>query len=217
MASIWVTGFLPDTWSDVGELVDAFVEEGVGLYRWEEWSHEDGRRSRATHLVPSVGGPSLEEVQSTVIGRAQIAGFRLARIDEQGARTVLAQGDRALSLAGAPLPPRLILSVDDRVAQRGAAQYPAIAEIFRLCASAGAARFAKLHRFAELDLEAQDRFYPPTTEMSASGAYDPSALCAALSGAGFVEDGDVWIREGDVLRAEVKLGDGVVSSVVAPR
>lgn len=216
MADLSTTAFLPDGWDDLRELLDAIVCEGAALYRWEEWSHEDGARVRAAHLVRDVDGPALEQIGQIAIQRARAQGFRFKGLDDESSRTVLVQGDRTLGVELSPFPRQVVIDLHDRMSARGAAQYPAIEELFRMIAAAGAARFTRLHRWAELDVEAPDRFYPPTTDIVCSGAYDGARLCSDLSSAGFFEDGDAWLREGQALRAEVRLRDGEVRASVLP-
>ncbi len=216
MADLWTTAFLPDGWDDFRELLDAIVCDGAALYRWEEWSHEDGARVRAAHLVRDEGGPTLEAIGHTAIERAHGLGFRVASVEEENLRTVLHGGDRTLGIGFRPFPRQVVIDLHDKMTTRGAAQYPAIQELVRLVAASGAARFARLHRFAELDVEQPDRFYPPTTEMVCRGTYDGARLCESLTSAGFFEDGDAWLREGPVVRSEVRLRDGEVQAAVLP-
>lgn len=217
MADLWTTAFLPDGWDDFRALIDALVIEGAALYRWEEWSHEDGARMRAAHVIRNVDGPPLEDIGHAAIERAHGLGFRVASMEEENVRTVLTDdARRTLGVAFRPFPRQVVIDLHDRMSARGAAQYPAIAEIFRIIAASGAARFVRLHRFAELDVEEPDRFYPPETEIVCGGPYDAARLCRALDGAGFLEDGDVWLREGAAERTEVRLRDAEVFASVLP-
>lgn len=224
VAELWTTACLPDGWPDFRALLEAIVCEGAALYRWEEWSHEDGARTRAAHVVRTVDGPTLEHIGQVAIERARASGFRFSGREEDNHRTVLAAAGRAPGLANgvtlgigqAPFPRQVVIDLHDRVPTRGAAQYPAIEEMFRMIAAAGAARFCRLHRWAEVDVEAPDRFYPPTTEVVCRGPYDGGRLCAELARAGFFEDGDGWLREGPVSRSEVRLRDREVHASVLP-
>jgi hypothetical protein len=225
VADLWTTAFLPEGWGDFRALLDAIVCEGAALYRWEEWSHEDGARMRAAYVVRSVDGPTLEDIRHAALERARASGFRLTSLEEETARTVLESDETSalgitrgatLGIALAPFPRQVVLDLHDRMSARGAAQYPAIAELFRLVASAGAARFVRLHRWAELDIEEPDRFYPEASEIVCGGPYDGERLCAELARAGFFEDGDAWLREGNATRAEVRLRDGEVQASVVP-
>lgn len=217
MADIWVTAFLPEGWADFAKLLGTIASPGASLYRWEEHSFEDGSRRRAAHLIRATDGPSLDSIRSFAIDRARAAGFRLERLEEGGAATILVFGDRGLRVGSAPLPPRVTIDLADRVARRGAAEFPEILEAFRLAAQAGAATLESVHRFAELDLEMQNRFGAPTTRARTRGAYDAPALCKALEEASFVEDGDRWVRDDPHLTLEVRLRDGAVEIGVLPR
>ena len=216
MADLWTTAFLPDGWDDFRELLDAIVCEGAVLYRWEEWSHEDGARVRAAHLVRAPDGPSLEHIGHTAVENARALGFRMSSLEDANARIVMIEGERTLGVGFTPFPRMVVVDLHDRMRTRGAGQYPAIQELFRLVAASGAARFSRLHRFAELDVEEPERFFPPTTEMVCRGTYDGGRLCASLADAGFFEDGDAWLREGPVIRSEVRLRDGEVLASVLP-
>jgi hypothetical protein len=216
VADLWTTAFLPDGWDDFRDLIDAIVCEGAALYRWEEWSHEDGARMRAAHLIRNVEGPTLEAIGHEAVEGARKLGFRFASLEEENTRTVLHEGERTLGIGFAPFPRQVVVDLHDKMTARGAAQYPAIEEVFRTIARAGAARFVRIHRFAELDVEEPDRFYPPTTEMLCAGPYDAARLCLALESGGFIEDGDTWVREGTAVRTEVRLRDGEVLASVVP-
>ena len=214
MADIWVTAFLPDEWRDFVSLADALFPDGVSLLRWEEESFVNGRRSRSIQIVRDETGPTLADVHANAVTRSRAHGFRLERME--GETTTLEGDGRVLALSTAPLPPHISMQLVDRLMQRGAEDYPAIADLFRMTAQAGAANFWKLRRFAELDLETHTRFFPPRTEMTAKGAYDREALCRTLAAAGFVEDGDAWVRERHPVRDEVRLKDDVVVASVVP-
>ncbi len=217
MADIWVTAFLPDGWTDFATLLETIACPGAALYRWEEDSFEDGSRRRAVHLIRSDDGPTIDAIRSFAIDRARQGGFRFTRLEDGNATTILTQGDRALRVGPAPLPPRGPLDLADRVARRGAAEFPALVDPFRLAAIAGAATLERVHRFAELDLEMPSRFGAPTTRARTRGAYDAAALCKSLEADGWTEDGDRWVREETHNTCVVRLRDGAVEIEVAPR
>lgn len=215
VADIWVTAFLPDEWSDFVSLADALFPDGVSLWRWEEESYVNGRRSRTIQITRDQAGPALEDVVARAVRHSRAHGFRLEKMEDE--TTTLEDDSRVLALQLSPLPPRITMELVDRLTQRGAENYPAIAELFRMAAQAGAASFWKLRRFAELDLETHTRFFPPQTEMTAKGTYDRTALCTSLAAAGFAEDGDAWIRERHPVRDEVRLRDDSVVATVIPQ
>jgi hypothetical protein len=216
MGDILVTGFLPDGWADFAALLEAVVADGARLWRWEEASFADGRRTRAGFVVQTTGGPKLEAIRATSVARAQMEGWRFVRLDD-GDESVFAKDGLALHVGTHPLPPRVGIRLDDRVARRGAAEYPAIVEPFRLAAAAGAAVLESVERSAELDLESLDRFGSPAVRARARGAYDAAALCAALARDGYAEDGDAWLRERPYGLVQVRLRDGAVAIEVDPR
>jgi hypothetical protein len=234
MADMSLTAFLPDEWADFAKVLETVVCPGASLYRWEEHSLEDGSRRRSAHLIRTPEGPTVDAIRSSAIERARNAGFRFTRLEDGGATTILVDdsrgappsdsaprsaplGDRSLRIGTAPLPPRVTLDLTDRVASRGAAEFPAIVDPFRLAAHAGAATLERVHRFAELDLEKRDCFTGATTRARTRGAYDALALCKLLEEASFVEDGDRWFRDDDRTTTEVRLRDGAVEIAVLPR
>ncbi len=217
MADIWVTGFLPEGWADFAALLGKIVPAGAALYRWEQHSYEDGARRRAAHLIRSATGPTIEAIRSAVLDGARREGFALKRLEDDGAATILGDSDRGLRIGTAPLPPRVTVELADRVARRGAAEFPPILDAFRLAANAGAATLERVDRFAELDLETQNRFGAPTTHARTRGEYDAALLCKSLDAAQFVEDGDRWYRDDAHVTLEVRLRDGAVDIDVVPR
>lgn len=216
MSAPRISAFLPSGSGDFAALLEAFACSGSALYRWEEWSHEDGARVRAAHLVRDEGGPPLEQIAHEAIERARGSGFRLSDVEEESGRTVLVREALSLGVVVAPFPRQVVIDLHDRMTARGASKYPGIEALFRMIARAGAGRFVRLHRFAELDVENADRFYATTTEIVCAGPYDAERLCAALEQAGFFEDGDAWLREGTEIRSEVRLRDGEVHASVLP-
>lgn len=214
--SLLVTGFLPDGWTEMGALLGALVvADGARLWRWEEASHADGRRRRAGHVVAIATGPKIETIRAEAVARAQMEGWRFTRLDDDGA-SVFAKDDKTLAIGTAPLPPRVTIALEDKVARRGAVDFPAIVDAFRLAAAAGAAMLERVDRFAEVDLEDPERFGAPTTTASTRGRHDAAALCRALAAAGYAEDGDAWAKEGDGTITEVRLRDEEVTIKVAP-
>jgi hypothetical protein len=217
VADIFVTGFLPEGWKDFAVLLETIIEDGARLWRWEEHSYEDGKRRRVAHVVQTQGGPKIEVIRATSVARVQMDGWRFARLDGDGGASVFTREERELSVGTAPLPPRVTIDLHDRVARRGAAEYPAILDPFRLAAAAGAAMLERVERFAELDLETLDRFAAPTEIARTRGSYDAAALCRSLLGAGYVEDGDAWMKDEGHKTIEVRLKDGAVEIRVAPQ
>ena len=215
MASVWLTGFLPEEWSDFIGLLDALVDRGAGLFRWEEHYFEDGTRRRTAHVVRDLDGPSVEEIGRVAIERARGLGFRSAGYEHD--RALLRDDrDRLLRVGFEPLPRQVVLDVTEPAVFASRA-VPAIEGILLLTSQAGARSVRSLHRHAELDLESQNRFFPPTTRAVLGGPYDAAALCDALAAVDFAEEGDAWVRETERVVAEVRLRDDRVEVQLTPR
>jgi len=207
MASIVVTGFLPDEWPDFIALIDRLVPDRVGLYRWDEWRADDGSRMRAAAIVRNEGGPSLEDLASHT-KRTALAhyGFTSVAYEEAFLRTTLEDPrGRILRIAQHPIPPRIVIDLHEANAPFDLTELPAVAVMLKLTERAGTTQLKSLHRFAELDLERVNTFFPPTTELVIGGPYDRARMCKALEETGFYEDGEAWVRQTELVRAEIQL------------
>lgn len=210
MAGLLVNAFVPDEWVDLRALVDDLVLDGTGLVRWDERHLDGGARLRSLAIARNDGGPTIDDVRTYALDAARARGFRVAFYEEAFKRTSLHDGTGNIVRIGQePLPPRVILELHEPIATLDLVRFPGVTEMLALTAEAGASRVRELHRSAELDLETHDRFFPPSTSFSVRGPYDGVALCRALEGAGFVEDGDAWAREAGRLHAEIRLRDDV--------
>jgi hypothetical protein len=215
MASILVTGFLPEEWADFAVLLDVLVGDGSGLYRWEEHFFEDGSRRRVAHIIRDIEGPTVEAIGRDAVERARARGFRTVPGDE-GRTTLLddSQG-RLLRVGYEPLPRRVVLELGD-LARPDLGLFPSLAPVLALTSRAAASWVRLLVRTAELDLEAEHRFFPPTTRLVLGGPYDRALLCEALEGAKFTEDGDVWTGDSPHVRFTLRLQDDVVQLSATP-
>jgi hypothetical protein len=211
MATIVVTGFLPDEWPDFIELIDRLVPEHTGLYRWDEWRADDGSRMRAAAVVRNEGGPTLDEL-ARYARRQALAhyGFTSVAFEDALARHTLEDPKgRILRVAHHPIPPRVVIDLHEAFAPLDLTTMPAVAVMLKLTERAGTTRLKRLHRFAELDGERQNTFFPPTTLLEVGGPYDRARLCAVLEETGFYEDGELWIRQTELVRAEIRLLEDV--------
>lgn len=219
MAGLLVTAFVPDAWIELRALLEDLLPDGTGLYRWDEWRFEDGARLRSAAVVRNEGGPSIDDVAAFALDRARARGFHGVAYEDAFKRTSLEEGatGKLLRIGQLPLPPQVVVDLHEPEAPFELAAFPAVEVMLHLTAQAGAATLRKLHRYAELDLESHDTFFPPTTELSVKGPYDRVALCRALEATDFAEDGDTWTRDADRLHAEVRLRDDVEITLVPSR
>lgn len=216
MAGLLVTAFVPDEWIELRGLLTDIVPEGTGLYRWDEWWFEDGSRLRSVAIVRTEGGPSVDDIAAHVLDRARARGWKSGAYEDAFKRTSLEESgtDKMLRIGQEPLPPRVIIDLHEPRAPIEVAMFPAIEVMLHLTAQAGASAVRKLHRRAELDLEAPDKFFPPTMELSVAGPYDRVAMCHALESTGFSEDGDAWSRDTNRVHAEIRLRDDIEITLV---
>lgn len=211
MAGVLVTAFVPEEWIALSALVNDIVPDGTGLYRWDEWRFGDGSRLRSLAIVRDEGGPTIEAVCAHALARAKARGYRPVAYEDAFKRTSLEDpsGGKMLRIGQEPLPPHVVVDLHEADAPLDLSTLPAVAVMLHLTAKAGATVLRTLHRSAELDLERQDAFFPPTTALAVRGPYDRRALCEALASTGFVEDGDAWTRDESRVHAEVRLRDDV--------
>jgi hypothetical protein len=205
MADITLTGFLPEEWLELRALLDDLVPSGAGLLRWDEWRFEDGARMRSASIVRSASGPTVEDIGTRAIAKARERGFKVTSFEAPFQRTSLELGERLLRVWHKPLPRQVVVDLAEPPIRFDVSHVPPVEVMLRLTATAGAAKLLRVHRWAELDLEHQNRFFPPQTDLVVGGPYDKRAMCKALEEVGFHEEGDRWARESDRVRAEVKL------------
>ena len=211
MAGLLVTAFVPDDWIEMRALLEDLLPDGTGLYRWDEWRFEDGARLRSAAIVRTEGGPSIDDIAAFALGRARKGrGFRAVAYEAAFKRTSLEDGSgRMLRIAQEPLPPQVVVDLHEPRAPLDLSPFPAVEIMLHLTARAGATIVRRLHRRAELDLEAHDKFFPPTTWLSVAGPYDRAAMCKALEMTGFAEEGDAWTRDENRIQAEIRLRDDI--------
>lgn len=216
MAGLLVIAFIPDEWIELRGLLEDLVPDGTGLYRWDEWRFEDGSRLRSAAVVRNEGGPSIDEIADFALHRARTRGFHGVAYEDAFKRTSLEEGTtgKLLRIGQEPLPPQVVIDLHEPKAPFDLAVFPAVEVMLHLTAQAGTTTLRKLHRYAELDLEAHDKFFPPTTELAVRGPYDRVALCSALEATGFAEEGDAWTRDTNRVHAEVRLRDDVEITLV---
>lgn len=219
MAGLLVTAFVPDEWIELRALLEDLVPDGTGLYRWDEWRLDDGSRLRSAAIVRNEGGPPIEAIAALAVERARARGFHGVAYEEAFKRWSLEEGTtgKLLRIGQEPLPPQVVIDLHEPKAPFDLSVFPAVEVMLHLTAQAGATTLRKLHRHAELDLEAHDTFLPPTTALTVRGPYDRVAMCQALEATGFVEDGDAWTRDTNRVHAEIRLRDDIEITLVPSR
>jgi hypothetical protein len=147
---------------------------------------------RAFHVLPQVGSEHLDVVAAHAMRALSEVGFSHRESEPEFARTVWLNGDHVARIWRQPIANSLIFDLYAPFDEPTLDDVPMLRAVFDAARAAGSVDLESCVTSAELDLETQTRFFPPSHDILLRSPYDEERMAAQLRRWGFGNSGTSW-------------------------
>jgi len=211
-----------DGWKEFAELAGRALEGDharrvvtdrleLVLYKWRD-RYVRGTRMRGVQVLRTVNSEHLEVV--FILGvRALVTdlGWTHDSSEPEFGRDVFKKGDRVARLWRQSEPASLVFDVSGPSVTPPPSHHPVLNKIAKVAGEAGAVRIEAFEREALLDMDTQDRFFPPVATLVLAGPYTANIIVSRLEAWRFTFDGSEWSSTNNGWTVSVRLQSDRIS------